>query len=48
MGIATTIGLVVMLAMIMGILIYFLRQALDSSDSTKIDSHDKDQDHFSQ
>lgn len=46
MGITITIGLIVMLGMIMGILIYFLRQALDSNDAKKIDSHDHD--HFSQ
>ncbi len=46
MGIVIAIGFIGVLGMIMGILIYFLRQALDSKDSTKIDSHDKD--HFSQ
>ncbi len=48
MGITITIGLIVMLGMIMGILIYFLRQALDSNDAKKIDSYDQDNDHFSQ
>ncbi|BCB02354.1 hypothetical protein [Bacillus sp. KH172YL63] len=48
MGVTITIGLIVMLGMIMGILIYFLRQALDSDDSKKIDTYDRDHDHFSQ
>jgi uncharacterized membrane protein SpoIIM required for sporulation len=47
MGILTTIGFIVFLGMILGVLIYFLRQALDSNDSKRIDEH-KDHDHFSQ
>ncbi|MCA0150069.1 MULTISPECIES: hypothetical protein [Rossellomorea] len=45
MGITITIGFIAILGIIMGILIYFLRQALDSNDSKKVDSRD---DHFSQ
>ncbi|MGR3762671.1 hypothetical protein [Rossellomorea sp. NS-SX7] len=47
MGILTTIGFIVFLGMILGVLIYFLRQALDSNDSKRIDAH-KDHDNFSQ
>jgi capsular polysaccharide biosynthesis protein len=47
MGILTTVGFIVFLGVILGILIYFLRQALDSNDSKRIDQ-DKDHDHFSQ
>jgi uncharacterized membrane protein SpoIIM required for sporulation len=47
MGILTTIGFIVFLGMILGVLIYFLRQALDTNDSKRIDSP-KDHDHFSQ
>ncbi|MEL3971569.1 hypothetical protein AAEO50_04680 [Rossellomorea oryzaecorticis] len=47
MGILTAVGFIVFLGVILGVLIYFLRQALDSNDSTRIDSH-KDHDNFSQ
>jgi hypothetical protein len=47
MGILTAVGFIVFLGVILGVLVYFLRQALDPNDSKRIDSH-KDHDNFSQ
>lgn len=41
MGIAAFLGLVVVLGMIGGVLIYFLRQTLNTEDSRKIDPYEE-------